>query len=312
MAQIDEDGLPRPELIAQRADPQSLALHRQTERRHYSTIHRRNLHRINTRTLHKYCTKYAMKAGDVLQRNRDEGGGVLNKEDWMILLAADNPQFDPTTPIRVLIVAAYPMARAGLAALLGGVPDIAVAGQTAGGAGLAMLIEQTMPTILLIDQPGDDEEALDRLAAILAGGTNLIALVLGDDQTAETLSASLGAGVRGYLPRESSGGELIAAVRAVAAGLLVLDPTAAAELLDRATERPRPPLNTAPGEALTPRELEVLQALAAGQTNRAIARQLSVSENTIKFHVSSILTKLSAASRAEAVALAARRGLLLL
>ena len=230
----------------------------------------------------------------------------------MILLAADSAQFDPATPIRVLIVAAYPMARAGLAALLGGVSDLAVAGQTAGGAGLAMLIEQTMPTILLIDQPGDDEEALDRLAAILAGDTNLNALVLGDDQTAETLSASLGAGVRGYLPRESSGGELIAAVRAVAAGLLVLDPTAAAELLDRATERPRPPLNTAPGEALTPRELEVLQALAAGLTNRAIARQLSVSENTIKFHVSSILTKLSAASRAEAVALAARRGLLLL
>jgi DNA-binding NarL/FixJ family response regulator len=83
-------------------------------------------------------------------------------------------------------------------------------------------------------------------------------------------------------------------------------------LLDRATERPRPPLTTTPGEALTPRELEVLQALAAGLTNRAIARQLTVSENTIKFHVSSILTKLSAASRAEAVALAARRGLLLL
>ena len=67
-----------------------------------------------------------------------------------------------------------------------------------------------------------------------------------------------------------------------------------------------------PPYGLTPRELEVLQALAGGLTNRAIARRLAVSENTVKFHVSSILTKLDAASRAEAVALAARRGLLLL
>lgn len=230
----------------------------------------------------------------------------------MIVLTADSPQYDPTTPIRVLIVAAYPMARAGLAALLGGVSDIAVAGHTAGGAALAATIEQTAPTVLVLDQPGDDDEALDRLAAILADSADLHALVLGEELTTEAITASLGAGARGYLPRESSGGELIAAVRAVAAGLLVLKPTALAELLDRATERPRPPLTTAPGEALTPRELEVLQALAAGLTNRAIARQLSVSENTVKFHVSSILTKLSAASRAEAVALAARRGLLLL
>jgi DNA-binding NarL/FixJ family response regulator len=98
----------------------------------------------------------------------------------------------------------------------------------------------------------------------------------------------------------------------VAAGLLVLHPNPAAALLERLLERPRVPLSTGPGEALTPRELEVLQALATGLTNRAIARRLAVSENTVKFHVSSILTKLDAASRAEAVALAARRGLLLL
>ena len=230
----------------------------------------------------------------------------------MVLLTTDAPRFDPTTPIRVLIVAAYPMARAGLAALLGGVADIAVAGQTVGGAALAAAVEATAPAVLVIDQPGDDDEAIERLAALLAGRADLTALVLGDDLTEEAIVAVLGAGARGYLPRESGGVALIAAVRAVAAGLLVLDPTAAADLLERSSERPRLPATTAPGEALTPRELEVLQALAGGLTNRAIARQLSVSENTVKFHVSSILTKLSAASRAEAVALAARRGLLLL
>jgi DNA-binding NarL/FixJ family response regulator len=94
--------------------------------------------------------------------------------------------------------------------------------------------------------------------------------------------------------------------------LLVIHPTPAAPLLERLLERPRVAAPTGPSEALTPRELEVLQALAGGLTNRAIARRLAVSENTVKFHVSSILTKLDAASRAEAVALAARRGLLLL
>lgn len=230
----------------------------------------------------------------------------------MVLLAADNLGHDATTPIRVLIVAAYPMARAGLAALLGGVGDIAIVGQTAGGAALAAAIEAISPTILLLDQPGGDDEPVEQLERLLAERTGFAALVLGTEATEEAALAALGAGARGYLPRVSSGAELIAAVRAVAAGLLVLDPTTASDLLERLLERPRPPAATAPGEALTPRELEVLQALAGGLTNRAIARRLSVSENTIKFHVSSILTKLSAASRAEAVALAARRGLLLL
>jgi DNA-binding NarL/FixJ family response regulator len=98
----------------------------------------------------------------------------------------------------------------------------------------------------------------------------------------------------------------------VASGLVVLHPTAASTVVEQLLERPRVQPAPGQGEPLTPREIEVLQALAGGLTNRAIARRLGVSENTVKFHVSSILAKLDAASRAEAVALAARRGLLLL
>lgn len=230
----------------------------------------------------------------------------------MALLAADTARPNPTAPIRVLIVAAYPMARVGLAALLGGVADIEVVGQTTGGTALAAAIETTAPTVIILDQPNGDDEPLASLESLLTGRADRAALVLGTDGAEGMVVTALGAGARGYLPRESGGAELVAAVRAVAAGLLVLDPAAAAELLERLVGRPRLPMATAPGQALTPRELEVLQALAGGLTNRAIARRLSVSENTVKFHVSSILTKLSAASRAEAVALAARRGLLLL
>lgn len=230
----------------------------------------------------------------------------------MVLLAANEATRNPNMPIRVLIIAAYPIARAGLAALLGGVADLEVVGQAAGGAALPAAIAAASPDLLLLDQLSGDEETLERLENILRGRTDLVALILGVEGTEEATSEALSIGARGYLPRESSGEELIAAVRAVAAGLLVLHPLSAAALLERLIDRPRATPVTGPGEALTPRELEVLQTLAGGLTNRAIARRLTVSENTIKFHVSSILTKLDAASRAEAVALAAKRGLLLL
>lgn len=225
---------------------------------------------------------------------------------------ADPPPRDSHAPIRVLIVAAYPIARAGLAALLGDVADLQIVGQAAGNADLSGLVVATTPDLLLLDEAAGDDEALEGLERLLSGGNGPAALILGTEQTEEAAIAALAAGARGYLPRESSGEELIAAVRAVATGLLVLHPGPAAPLLARLLDRPRPLLPTMPGEALTPREGEVLQALAAGLTNRAIARRLGVSENTVKFHVSAILTKLDAASRAEAVALAARRGLLLL
>jgi DNA-binding NarL/FixJ family response regulator len=230
----------------------------------------------------------------------------------MVFVAADPAVRSPQSVIRILIVAAYPIARAGLAALLGGSAEMAVVGQSAGGADWAAIVDATTPDVILLDHTPGDEEALEHLERILAGHPASATLVLGAERTEEALLEALGAGARGYLPRESSGEELVAAVRAVASGLVVLHPTPAAPLLERLLDRPRVPLTNTPGEALTPRELEVLQSLAGGLTNRAIARRLSVSENTVKFHVSSILTKLDAASRAEAVALAARRGLLLL
>ncbi len=229
-----------------------------------------------------------------------------------MVLMADPPIRDPHAPIRVLVVAAYPIARAGLAALLGGVADIQIVGQAAGGADFTGIVAATAPDLLLLDEAAGDDEALDGLERLLRGGGGPAALVLGAERTEAAALAALGAGARGYLPRESGGEELIAAVRAAAAGLVVIAPVPAAALIARLLDRPRPPLEGEPGEALTPREGEVLQALAAGLTNRAIARRLGVSENTVKFHVSAILTKLDAASRAEAVALGARRGLLLL
>lgn len=215
-------------------------------------------------------------------------------------------------PIRILVVADYPLTRAGLAALLGGWPDLLVAGQAPGGAALAALVTELAPDVVLLNVTAGDDEALERLERLLAARPGLQIVVLGGEAAGVTPTDVLQAGAHAYLPHEVSADELVAAVRAVAAGLVVLHPLSAGALLDRALGPSRPSPAAGLGDPLTPRESEVLQALAAGLTNRAIARQLQVSENTIKFHVSSILTKLDAASRAEAVALAARRGLLLL
>ncbi len=230
----------------------------------------------------------------------------------MNLQFTDQSQFASDARIRVLIVAAYPMARAGLAALLGGVSGVVVVGQVSGGETLTEEVNSTAPTVLLLDLPEDETEILVTLSQLLASQPTLSALVVGSEPDQETLIDLLSNGARGFLPRESTGDELVAAVQAVAAGLIVGHPNSFMPLLDQLAESPHTRPTLTDGEVLTPRELDVLQLLAAGLTNRAIAHQLTVSENTIKFHVGSILMKLGAASRAEAVATAARRGLLLL
>jgi two-component system, NarL family, nitrate/nitrite response regulator NarL len=122
---------------------------------------------------------------------------------------------------------------------------------------------------------------------------------------AEQAGEALGAGAQGVVLRDVDAGRLAAAVRAVAEGLLVLDGAAAASAL-----RPAPPLAAAV-EPLTPREQEVLQLLAEGLSNKRIGARLGISDHTVKFHVNAILGKLGAQSRTEALAHAARLGLVL-
>ena len=134
-------------------------------------------------------------------------------------------------------------------------------------------------------------------------------LVLGGAAPPVALPRLLRAGLRGLLPRDAAEAEIAAAIEALAAGLVVLHP-----VTTRAAGA-RPALRASPEEArpepLTPRELEVLTMLAEGLGNRAIARSLGISVHTVKFHVAAVLDKLAARSRAEAVAVGLRRGLLM-
>lgn len=213
----------------------------------------------------------------------------------------------PPSEISLLIVADDLLARAGLAALLAGQPGLSVAGQSDCGPQLDALVQEHAPDALLWDLGWDFGEAenvrlLERLTDFSA---RLPVLVLLPD--GEEAGRVWAAGVAGLLPRQVDGERLTAALNAVAAGLLVLDPSQRALFT--------PPSEAAPAELLEPltsREEEVLALLADGLTNRAIARQLAISENTVKFHVQSLLGKLDAQSRTDAVVRATRLGLLIL
>lgn len=211
--------------------------------------------------------------------------------------------------IRVFIVAASPLARAGLENLLAA-RKIEIAGSEATIENLEERLSDAVPDVVLIDSSG---EALGpMLEAILASGlaSEASVVLLGNDVTSETLAEALRAGIRAALPGDISPEQLVAALQAVASGLLVLHPSQANEGLRAGSAAPDALEQLA--ESLTRRELEVLQMLAAGLSNKEIAARLNLSEHTAKFHVASILGKLGAGSRTEAVSLGIRRGLVLL
>lgn len=202
--------------------------------------------------------------------------------------------------IQLLLVADDPLARAGLGAILAGQPAVAVAGQT-GSADLAAAQHAFLPEVVIWDLGWEPARRMDALSAFADAAPPVIALLA----TPDAASAALAAGARGLLPRDVDGAQIAAAAAAVAQGLLVFG----ADLVAL------PPALAQDGELvepLSPRELEVLRRMAEGLANKQIARELEISEHTVKFHVNAVLGKLGAQSRTEAVVRATRAGLILL
>ena len=190
--------------------------------------------------------------------------------------------------IRVLITAPSAIIRAGLESLVRSSP--------------ALELVSSDPDVVLADLEYPQEEGPP--PELLAAAA--VVLLVSHPSGPWTIEA-LRSGVRAVLPRDVSAPEMIAAIEAAAAGLTVLHPSELQALLpaQRAT-------STDSGEALTPRELEVFAMLAEGAGNKTIAWKLGISEHTVKFHVASIMSKLNATSRTEAVAIGIRRGLIML
>ena len=209
--------------------------------------------------------------------------------------------------INLYVASDSAVVRAGLRAISEGTEDLLVVGE-GGLDGLQEGLPTVRPDILLLELPSGDRDDLELLGRLISEIPEMGVLLLSGDPGEGFARAALQAGVRGYLLRDVSPDEIIHAVRAVDQGLTVLHPATTQALLQRSGIQPP----TAAGEPLSTRELGVLQLLAEGLPSKTIATRLQISEHTVKFHVGSILGKLGAASRTEAVSTAIRRGLIAL
>jgi DNA-binding NarL/FixJ family response regulator len=209
--------------------------------------------------------------------------------------------------LRLLVVASDPLARTGVSTMISGRAGYRIVGQIESGESLPAEIDVYQPHIIVWDLGWDPDEGLawlqDLSPEFREGGTGLVVLV----NDGGSAVAAWSAGARGLLFRDTSGERLLAAISAVADGLAVVDP----DLMESMVP-PRPLAESTLVEELTPREVEVLQLLAEGLANRAIAQRLDISEHTVKFHVNAIMSKLGAQSRTDAVVRATRMGLVIL
>jgi DNA-binding NarL/FixJ family response regulator len=199
-------------------------------------------------------------------------------------------------PIRVLIVDDHPAVRRGLRTFLELSEDIDVVGEAADGTQVADLVAATAPDVVLLDMVLPGLDGLDVLAALRERGATARVLVITSFTDRRSVLPAIRAGARGYLSKDVEPEALVAAVRSVHAGHLLLEPEVTVALL------------AAPPQ-LTAREGDVLALVADGRSNREIARALTLSEKTVKTHVSSILLKLGLADRTQAALYAVRSGL---
>jgi len=204
--------------------------------------------------------------------------------------------------VRVLITATSGVRLAGLQSLVEKAPSLKLAAGFSRVEASAVHAAQLHADVVLADLEGKGSglPTLPQLA-----GLGVVVLI--DGPTPDWTAQALQAGVKAILPRDAGMDEILAAIHAAHAGLVLLDPQV---IQDLAARVPAVPLT--PAQDLTRREIEVLRMLAEGLGNRQMASRLSISDHTIKFHISSILDKLGAATRTEAVTMGIRMGIILL
>ena len=206
--------------------------------------------------------------------------------------------------IRVLVVDDHPIVRQGLVSVLSDEEDLEVVGEAGSGREAIGLAARLRPDVVLLDLEMDDVDGIEAIPQLRAAHPAVEVLVFTAYDTDERVLGAIRAGARGYLLKGASADEIARGIRSVASGGSYLEPRVASKVLAEVSAPRRP------GSTLSEREREVLRLVADGLPTKQIAASLSISERTVKFHVNSIFHKLGADNRAQAVALAAQRGLL--
>jgi two-component system NarL family response regulator len=202
--------------------------------------------------------------------------------------------------IRVLIADDHPVVREGLVTILKSEKDIEVVAGAADGKETCELYHELAPDVLLLDLRMPEKDGLQVITELMARVEAKPRIIVMTTYESEgDVRRALKAGARGYLVKGAEPQQIREAIRKVAAGQSLLQPEIASKLAE-SMARPE----------LSERELEVLQSMALGKSNKEIGQVLYISENTVKGHVKSILTKLDAIGRTEAIAIANRRGLI--
>ena len=208
-----------------------------------------------------------------------------------------------TAPVRLLIADDHPIVRAGFEGMLAGQPDLEVVGEAENGEEAARLAERLRPDVVLMDLRMPVMDGVEATNRIKEGGdpsANVLVLTTYDSD-ADILRA-IEAGATGYLLKDTPREELFRAIRAAARGEPVLAPSVTARLMQRA--------QTPTSAALSGREIEVLELVARGGSNKELARELHLSEATVKSHLIHIFDKLGVTDRTAAVTVALERGIL--
>ena len=209
--------------------------------------------------------------------------------------------------IRVLIADDHDVVRQGLRLVLSQEEDIEVAGESADGLRTIARLAALRPDVLLLDMVMPGADGLVVLEAIRSGaaGWRPNVIVLTSFQEDERVIAAIRAGALSYLPKTAAVDQIVAAVRAAARGESVLEPVTAALLVRQVRDGTK----ARPLDVLSPRERDVLAGLARGRSNRQIARALTIGEETVRSHVSSILAKLGLTDRTQAAIFGLQQGL---
>ncbi|TCC32557.1 response regulator [Kribbella sindirgiensis] len=207
--------------------------------------------------------------------------------------------------IRVLVVDDHPVVRSGLSGMLSVTDDISVVGEAGDGAEALALVESTGPDVVLMDLRMPRMDGVAATGAIVSSYPSTRVLVLTTYDTDTEILHAVEAGAAGYLLKDTPHADLLNGIRAAARGETVLAPPVAARLMSR-LRTPAAPAAAQP----SPRELEVLAAVARGLSNAEIGRELFIGEATVKTHLQRLFTKLDVDDRTRAVTVAIERGLL--